>query len=437
MTRWRPRPSRDYAGPPSISASSGSGPRGTGWSIWRWWCADDIGVLAELRGGRQRAAGVRRPLVGRRALRHPARRRRLGANHESAEHAAPRRRAAGLRYRRTRHAPSRLGDGAGQRPSTLARASDLAPSMRSWLRRAAVTGPVASIRPAPCSAAPWPASRSGMFSPRRRAQRCPDLPDFGSGQRFPDACSPLRPAGSAFRLDAGAGWVGSPSCPRRTPARCWAFGPAAAGTRRGCPRPYLAALRLVATPCGEHPGLHLGGAQPAGAPCVRSRLPLRARHADCRGELATRAGPVDSRPADRVRGAVLRCSRVLLSLLSRLRWWPVASAAAWVLVEYAYGRVPFGGFGWIRLAYAAVDTPLSGFLPVIGVAGLSFVVAPADPGHRLVRLRDLVDAGGTCRPATRQAKVRAPGDGADRDPGRSIGPAVLPGGAAVRQRPGR
>jgi apolipoprotein N-acyltransferase len=66
---------------------------------------------------------------------------------------------------------------------------------------------------------------------------------------------------------------------------------------------------------------------------------------------------------------------VLLSLLSRLRWWPVAAAAAWVLVEYAYARVPFGGFGWIRLAYAAVDTPLAGFLPVIGVAGLSFVVA--------------------------------------------------------------
>jgi apolipoprotein N-acyltransferase len=66
---------------------------------------------------------------------------------------------------------------------------------------------------------------------------------------------------------------------------------------------------------------------------------------------------------------------MLLSLLSRLRWWPVAGAAAWVLVEYAYAHVPFGGFGWIRLAYAAVDTQLSGFLPVIGVAGLSFVVA--------------------------------------------------------------
>ena len=97
---------------------------------------------------------------------------------------------------------------------------------------------------------------------------------------------------------------------------------------------------------------------------------------------------------------------VLLSLLSRLRWWPIAAAAAWVLVEYAYARVPFGGFGWIRLAYAAVDTPLSGFLPVIGVAGLSFVVALAAQllgwavwtwwsarGARRGRLRPLLIAG--------------------------------------------
>ena len=45
------------------------------------------------------------------------------------------------------------------------------------------------------------------------------------------------------------------------------------------------------------------------------------------------------------------------------------------LVEFAYARVPFGGFGWTRLAYAAVDTPLAGFFPLIGVAGVSFVVA--------------------------------------------------------------
>jgi apolipoprotein N-acyltransferase len=66
---------------------------------------------------------------------------------------------------------------------------------------------------------------------------------------------------------------------------------------------------------------------------------------------------------------------IVLSLVGRLRWWPLAAAAAWVLVELAYSRFPFGGFGWSRIAYAAVDTPLAGLLPFVGVAGLSFAVA--------------------------------------------------------------
>ena len=66
---------------------------------------------------------------------------------------------------------------------------------------------------------------------------------------------------------------------------------------------------------------------------------------------------------------------IVLSLVGRLRWWPLAAAGAWVLVEFAYSRFPFGGFGWSRIAYAAVDTPLAGLLPVVGVAGLSFAVA--------------------------------------------------------------
>ena len=66
---------------------------------------------------------------------------------------------------------------------------------------------------------------------------------------------------------------------------------------------------------------------------------------------------------------------VALSLTARLRSWPVAAACCWVLVEFAYSRIPFGGFGWTRLAYAAVDTPLAGFLPFVGVTGLSFLVA--------------------------------------------------------------
>ncbi|MDN5763873.1 MAG: apolipoprotein N-acyltransferase [Microlunatus sp.] len=64
-----------------------------------------------------------------------------------------------------------------------------------------------------------------------------------------------------------------------------------------------------------------------------------------------------------------------LHLTSMLRWWPLAAALCWSLVEFCYSRVPFGGFGWTRLAYAAVDTPLAGFLPFIGVAGVSFLVA--------------------------------------------------------------
>jgi apolipoprotein N-acyltransferase len=64
-----------------------------------------------------------------------------------------------------------------------------------------------------------------------------------------------------------------------------------------------------------------------------------------------------------------------LSLVSRLKLWPLAAACCWVMVEFAYSRAPFGGFGWTRIAYAAVDTPLAGYLPMIGVVGLSFAVA--------------------------------------------------------------
>lgn len=64
-----------------------------------------------------------------------------------------------------------------------------------------------------------------------------------------------------------------------------------------------------------------------------------------------------------------------LTLVLRLRSWPLVAACCWVAVEFAYSRLPFGGFGWVRLAYAAVDTPVAGFFPLVGVAGVSFVVA--------------------------------------------------------------
>ena len=124
-----------------------------------------------------------------------------------------------------------------------------------------------------------------------------------------------------------------------------------------------------------------------------------------------------------------------LHLTSALRWWPLAAALCWSLIEFLYARVPFGGFGWIRLAYAAVDTPLAGFLPVIGVAGVSFLVAlvaqlvgvrgrrlcrpPAPPGHRRpptapVRRRRGRAGPARSRPAARPAGSRS-------DPGRPAG----------------
>jgi apolipoprotein N-acyltransferase len=66
---------------------------------------------------------------------------------------------------------------------------------------------------------------------------------------------------------------------------------------------------------------------------------------------------------------------VAITLVGRLRFWPLMAAAAWTGVEYVYSRYPFGGFGWTRIAYTAVGTPFEGLFPMVGVAGVSFVVA--------------------------------------------------------------
>lgn len=61
--------------------------------------------------------------------------------------------------------------------------------------------------------------------------------------------------------------------------------------------------------------------------------------------------------------------------LQRLAAWPAWVACAWVLAELGASNVPLGGFGWNRLAFSTADQPLSGFLPWIGVAGVSWLVA--------------------------------------------------------------
>ena len=73
-----------------------------------------------------------------------------------------------------------------------------------------------------------------------------------------------------------------------------------------------------------------------------------------------------------------------ITLVSRLRGWQVWVAACWVLAEFVFSRQPFGGFGWTRLAYAAVDSPLSGWYPWVGMAGVTFAVVLS--GHLLLSL---------------------------------------------------
>lgn len=67
----------------------------------------------------------------------------------------------------------------------------------------------------------------------------------------------------------------------------------------------------------------------------------------------------------------------MLRWAGRSRGWPLVSAGTWVAVEYAASRAPFGGFGWLRLGYAMVDSPLAGLLPLTGVAGVTFAASVA------------------------------------------------------------
>jgi apolipoprotein N-acyltransferase len=64
-----------------------------------------------------------------------------------------------------------------------------------------------------------------------------------------------------------------------------------------------------------------------------------------------------------------------LTLATRLRGWPVWSAALWVAEEALRDRAPFGGFPWGRLAFAESNSPLAWFAAWGGAPLVTFVVA--------------------------------------------------------------
>jgi apolipoprotein N-acyltransferase len=64
-----------------------------------------------------------------------------------------------------------------------------------------------------------------------------------------------------------------------------------------------------------------------------------------------------------------------LSLVSELRWWPLAVPLVWVLQEWLRSRFPWGGLGWGRLAFGQPDSPLTGWVTLGGAPLLTAVVA--------------------------------------------------------------
>ncbi len=66
---------------------------------------------------------------------------------------------------------------------------------------------------------------------------------------------------------------------------------------------------------------------------------------------------------------------VLLRLALRTPLWPLIAAASWTAIEYGFSHFPFNGFGWMRLGYALVDSPLAWGFPIFGVAGVGFLGA--------------------------------------------------------------
>lgn len=84
-----------------------------------------------------------------------------------------------------------------------------------------------------------------------------------------------------------------------------------------------------------------------------------------------------------------------LSLVARLRGWPVWTAALWVGEELVRGHVPFGGFPWARLAFSQTASTLTPYASYGGAPLVTFLTAliggllayAAVTAHRAYRAR--------------------------------------------------
>lgn len=64
-----------------------------------------------------------------------------------------------------------------------------------------------------------------------------------------------------------------------------------------------------------------------------------------------------------------------VALVTRLRLWPLWSAALWVAAEWARGQFPFGGFPWARVAFSQGESIFTPYAALGGAPLVSFAVA--------------------------------------------------------------
>lgn len=55
--------------------------------------------------------------------------------------------------------------------------------------------------------------------------------------------------------------------------------------------------------------------------------------------------------------------------------WVLSTPLVWMLVEYFRGYWVLNGFPWLQIAYSQMETPLAGYIALLGVYGTGFIVA--------------------------------------------------------------
>jgi apolipoprotein N-acyltransferase len=69
------------------------------------------------------------------------------------------------------------------------------------------------------------------------------------------------------------------------------------------------------------------------------------------------------------------CSVKLMQSVKSRRVQLLVIPLLWVIIEYIRGYWVLNGFPWLQTGYSQLETPLSGYLPIIGGYGVSFLLA--------------------------------------------------------------